>query len=141
MEEIRFIQRFDNFLKAFSQFESAVEIAKSRKLSDLEEQGLIQSFEYTHELAWNVLKDFLTYQGFQNIYGSKDATKEAFAAELIKNGDIWMEMINSRNKTTHTYNQETANEITLKIKEKYFLEFLEFKNNFTKIKEKTLNNL
>jgi hypothetical protein len=72
--DIRWIQRFENYIKAFSQLEEAILLANKRPLSNLEEQGLIQAFEYTHELAWKTLKDFLNYQGNQEIYGSKDAT-------------------------------------------------------------------
>jgi len=125
--EKRWIQRFNNYLKALDQLNDAVGIYNSRELSVLEEQGLIQSFEYTHELAWNVIKDFLEYKGNQNIYGSRDATKEAFSYGLITQGDIWMGMIKSRNKTTHTYNRETAKEIVEFITKDYIGEFNSFK--------------
>ena len=95
-------------------------------LNDLIKQGLIQSFEYTHELAWKVMKDFLQDVGEVKMYGSKDATMEAFAAELILDGDVWMGMIESRNKTSHTYNEETANEIFTKIMNEYHPAFLAF---------------
>ena len=85
--DIRWIQRFDNFKRAFARLADAATQAKQRKLSELEEQGLIQAFEYTHELAWNTLKDFLEARGTTvKIYGSRDATREAFAADLIENG-------------------------------------------------------
>ncbi len=97
-QAIRWIQRFNHFSKAFAQLKEAVELSKQRELSKLEEQGLIQAFEYTHELAWKVLRDFLEERGVQKIYGSKDATREAFKAGLIENGEVWMKMIESRNK-------------------------------------------
>ena len=110
-DDIRWIQRFKNFIKAFSQLKEAVQLAQQRPLSKLEEQGLIQAFEYTHELAWNTLKDFLESRGIRNLYGSKDATREAFKTGLIENGEIWMDMINSRNLTSHTYDEATAAKI------------------------------
>ena len=103
--EIRWMQRFSNYKKALSQFEKF--IAKG-KLNELEEQGLIQAFEYTHELAWNVLRDYLREQGNFAIHGSRDATREAFKLDLIQDGDSWMDMIKDRNRTSHTYNQATA---------------------------------
>ena len=121
--DIRWIQRFDNFTKTLTQLNNAVTLYNTRSLSELEEQGLIQSFEYNHELAWNVLKDFFEYQGNRSIYGSKDATKEAFKYGLIKNGEIWMSMIKSRNRTSHTYNRETAKEIVKLIVENYVDEY------------------
>ena len=99
MQDIRWIQRFNHFTKALSQLRDAVELAQKRPLSKLEAQGLIQAFEFTHELAWNTLKDFLEERGVQNLYGSRDATREAFKTGLIENGEAWMNMIQSRNLT------------------------------------------
>lgn len=107
-EDVRWIQRFNNFNKALAQLREAVELAQMRPLTKLEEQGLIQSFEYTPELAWKTLKDFLEERGAQNIYGSKDATREAFNAGLIENGDVWMDMIKDRNLSSRTYDESTA---------------------------------
>ncbi len=111
------------FLQAFSQLKKAVELAQQRSLSELEEQGLIQSFEYTHELSWNVLKDFLEEQGVGDLYGSRDSTRQAFKLGIIENGEVWMDMIKSRNLSTHTYNKDVAREISEKIIKNYFPEF------------------
>lgn len=108
LNDIRWQQRFSNYKKALSQLKSAVELSKQRELSDLEKQGVIQAFEFTHELAWNVLKDFLQDQGNSDIKGSKDATREAFKVELITDGEQWMAMIQGRNMSTHTYNEQTS---------------------------------
>ena len=121
--DIRWIQRFNHFTQAFSQLKDAVELAQQRPLSKLEGQGLIQAFEYTHELAWKTLKDFLENRGVQNLYGSKDATQIAFRTGLIKNGAIWMDMIVSRNLISHTYAETTAAKITSTILGDYFTEF------------------
>ncbi len=91
--DIRWKQRLDNFSTAYSNLKSAVELSQSRPLSDLEKQGLIQSFESTHELAWNVLKDFLESQGLGPLFGSKDTSREAFAKGLIDDGETWMNII------------------------------------------------
>ena len=123
-QDIRWKQRFQNFTKALARLGAAVELATERDLSDLEKQGLIQAFEFTHELAWNTLKDFLAYQGVEHsLVGSRDATRLAFENQLIKNSEAWMEMIKSRNKTSHTYNEETADEIATLIIESYYSEF------------------
>src|SRR5438552_3941022 len=99
--DVRWRQRLRSFSKAFGQLSQAAELAKQRELSELEQQGLIQAFEFTHELAWNTLKDFLESRGAVNLYGSKDTTRESFAKGLIEDGDAWMEMIQSRNRTSH----------------------------------------
>ncbi len=122
-QDIRWIQRFNHFIKALLQLEEAVALAKERQLSKLEEQGLIQAFEFTHELAWNTLKDFLEERGVQNLYGSRDATREAFKTGLIENGEAWMDMIRSRNLTSHTYEEATAAQIVSAIRATYFTEF------------------
>jgi nucleotidyltransferase substrate binding protein (TIGR01987 family) len=101
----------------------AVELAQKRPLSKLEEQGLIQAFEYTHEPAWNTVKDFLEDRGVQNLYGSRDTTREAFKTGLIGNGEAWMNMIQSRNLTSHTYDEGIAAEIVSAIRATYFAEF------------------
>ena len=80
---IRWQQRSSNFERALKQIKNAAHLANKRTLSELEQQGLIQAFEYTHELAWKTLKDFLEFKGNQNIYGSKDVTREAFKLGLI----------------------------------------------------------
>jgi nucleotidyltransferase substrate binding protein (TIGR01987 family) len=121
--DVRWIQRYKHFAQAFAQLEKAVELSKQRPLSELEEQGVIQSFEYTHELAWNVLKDFLENQGLHDIYGSKDSTREAFRRGLIENGDVWMDMIKNRNLTSHTYEIEIARNIVRSIVKNYHQEF------------------
>lgn len=122
-QDIRWIQRFNHFEKALSQLKEAVDLAQQRPLSKLEEQGLIQAFEFTHELAWNTLRDFLEGRGVQDLYGSKDTTRQAFKTGLIGNGETWMGMINSRNLTSHTYDEATASQIVAAIREAYFAEF------------------
>ncbi|MCQ3936743.1 MAG: nucleotidyltransferase [Chloroflexi bacterium] len=122
-QDIRWIQRFNHFTKALAQLREAVSLAQERPLSKLEEQGLIQAFEFTHELAWNTLKDFLEERGVQNLYGSKDATREAFKTGLIENGEAWMDMIQSRNLTSHTYDETTAAQIASAIRVTYHGEF------------------
>lgn len=74
--------------------------------SDLEKEGTIQRFEFTHELAWKVMKDYLEYDGIVNITGARSACRAAFNIGLIANGQVWMNMIESRNKTVHTYFDE-----------------------------------
>ena len=133
--DIRWIQRFNNFKKAFSKLEEAEKLAQERPLSKLEEQGCIQAFEYTHELAWKTLKDFLENRGVQNLYGSKDTTRAAFKTGLIGNGDIWMDMILSRNLTSHTYDDPTADNIVSAIHSDYFSEFRALKAKLDVLKQ------
>lgn len=129
--DVRWRQRLQSFRKAFGQLSRAGALAAQRPLTELERQGLIQAFEFTHELAWNTLKDFLASRGATDLYGSKDATRQGFAQGLIENGEVWMEMIKSRNRTTHTYNEETANEIAEAITSSYLAEFTLFLQRFT----------
>ena len=138
-KDIRWLQRFANYKKALTQLKSAIELAKERELSKLEQQGMIQAFEYNHELAWKTLKDFWEHRGNKDIYGSKDATREAFKLGLVENGDVWMDMIESRNQTSHTYNEDIAEEIVNNIKERYFIEFEALQKKLNQLEEKEQN--
>lgn len=122
-QDIRWIQRLRSFSKAFGQLRAAVQLAGQRRLSRLEEQGMIQAFEFTHEQAWNTLKDFMEDRGTKKLYGSKDVTREAFRLGLIEDGEIWMKMVESRNLTSHTYDETTAAQIASAVVDTYFAEF------------------
>ena len=133
--DVRWRQRLQSFRKAFGQLSKAAAIASQRELSELEQQGLIKAFEFTHELAWNALKDFLESRGTMDLYGSRDATREGFAKGLIEDGEAWMAMIQSRNRTSHTYNQDTADEIANVILSGYVQEFEKFLRKFTELEK------
>ena len=109
-EDIRWKQRFDNYTRAL--------------LTDLEQQGLIQAFEFTHELAWNVVKDSLEYEGIQGLIGSRGAVREAFKQGLIVNGEAWIDMIDKRNLSCHTYNLDIVHQLVRTIREVYYPEFV-----------------
>lgn len=121
-QDIRWQQRFDNYRRALAQLSKFLQ---KTELNDLEEQGLIQAFEYTHELAWNTLRDLLLYQGSAaSVLGSRDATREAFRLGLLADGEVWMEMIKSRNLTSHTYNEAVVKQIVSAIRGRYHAAFL-----------------
>ena len=121
-QDIRWVQRFSSFRKALSQLRKFID---KGELSELEEQGLIKAFECTYELAWNVIKDYYEFQGESDIQGSRDAIRLAFKRGLIDQGESWMKMIESRQKTSHTYDQETVHEISGTIKNQYYGQFTE----------------
>lgn len=134
-QDIRWEQRLSNYRKALTKLSQSVAyIQKMNQLNaeldvvldEMIKEGLIQRFEYTHELAWNLIKDYAVFQGNSTIGGSRDATREAFQLQIIEDGKIWMDMIGSRNKTSHTYNEDTAEEIYTKILREYYPVFLDF---------------
>ena len=125
-QDIRWQQRLSHYQRALAQLQAAIALAGQRALSDLEKQGLIQAFEFTHELAWNVMKDYFFFQGNAAITGSRDATREAFARGLVTDGEGWMEMLRSRNLTSHTYNPGVAEEIVQKVLQRYGVLFVAF---------------
>ena len=102
-KSIRWKQRFQNYEKALSQLDKAVERLSS--LSDLEKEGLVQRFEYSFELAWKTLKDYLESQNVEAKF-PRDVIKSAFQYELIADGEIWLEMLEIRNIIAHTYDEE-----------------------------------
>lgn len=117
--DTRWRQRLSNYEKALANLSAAVALSATRPLSQLEQQGLIQAFEFTHELAWNVMKDWFEDQGTTGITGSKDATRQAFSQGLIAEGQVWMDMIKGRNLSSHTYNAETASLLSTQICQDY----------------------
>jgi len=141
-KDIRWEQRFSNYRRALKKLSEAISYIKDKIdenevdiysedeineiLEEIIKEGLIQRFEYTYEIACNVMRDYALYQGNSGIDGSRDAIRYAFSSNLITNGDMWMDMIKSRNKTSHTYNEETANEIYQKIINEYYDAFLRF---------------
>jgi len=130
--DIRWKQRFDNFQRALHQLTLAMALLAQRPLSDLEKQGLIQGFEFTHELAWNVLKDYLEMEGIQGLIGSRSTAREAFKRGLVRDGQVWMDMIEKRNLSSHTYNPSVANTLAASIAERYFPAFCELQQRFAK---------
>ncbi len=129
--DIRWRQRFDNFERALQVLERGVELARQRPLSELEQQGLIQAFEFSHELAWNLLKDYLQHQGISGIIGSRDAIRLAFQNDLISDGEGWMAMIKTRNQSSHTYNLEQAQAIAHDVIHRYAPLFGALRDRFT----------
>jgi len=131
-KDIRWIQRFNHFKKALNQLTKFIE---KGKLNELEQQGVIQSFEYTYELAWNTLKDYFEHQGETGIHGSRDAFRLAFKRGLIEDGETWMDMIESRALTTHTYNEDIAKDIANNIFNRYFSEFQTLRTKMESLRE------
>lgn len=127
--DIRWQQRFANYQKALKKLIEGIGLLDGepleQDLKDIVNEGLIQRFEFTHELAWNVMKDYATFQGANEIRGSRDAIRYALRQDLISDS-LWMETINARNLTSHDYNQDTANDIADKIKNCYVQLFLDF---------------
>lgn len=129
-KDIRWIQRFRNFRSALYRLGKAVEIVTEQinddeEVDDLLKEGLIQRFEYTHELAWKVMKDYAEYQGYTDIRGSRDAFRKAFDMGLVTDKS-WMDSIIDRNLTSHNYDEDTAEDICENIVDVYYPLFVKF---------------
>ena len=115
----RFEERKEDLKKATNKLNEALK----EEATNLEIDGILHRFEFTFELAWKTMKDCLEDQGIvSRIKTPREIIKEAFAAGLIENGEIWMDMMISRNELSHLYDEETSREIYDDIKEKYILE-------------------
>ena len=123
-QDIRWQQRFDNYKRALTQLTAAVELSTQREFTQLEKQGVIQGFVFVHELAWNVLKDLLEFEGIQGIVGSRGTVREAFKRGLLADGELWLDMIDKRNLTSHTYNAELAQDMVNTIVHRYYPSFV-----------------
>lgn len=134
-ENIRWKQRFDNFENAFILLKEAIDEGIA-EMSDLEKEGVGQRFEYTFELAWKTLKDYLVYSGvaFDQITPRR-VIKEAFSAKIIPDGQIWIDMLEQRNLMSHTYDRETFDDVIQNISRRYFAVLEQV---FTWLKQKTL---
>lgn len=130
-ENIRWKQRFNNFEKAFNLLKSVFEEKDINELSLLEQEGVVQRFEYTYELAWKTLKDYLEYNGSLNNIdiSPRNIFKEAYSANIIKNQDDFIDMMLSRNLLSHTYDFIKFKEIIIKI-ENHYLKILNELYNF-----------
>jgi len=129
--EIRWHQRLDNYSRALLQLNEAVALVAARELSAIEKQGFIKVFEFTHELAWNVMKDFAVYQGNSQIMGSRDATRDAFKKGLLDNGEAWMQMIITRNKAVHSYSAIIVDEVLSLTLNSYVEQFNKFEKRMS----------
>lgn len=134
-DDVRWHQRLQNFQRALKRLQYAVDLRAQRELNELEKQGLIQAFEFTHELAWNVMRDYLRSLGQENLQASRDSTRAAFAAQLVHDGEAWMDMIISRNLTSHTYNDETADLIVQRASQSYVHLLTAFAQKMQSIKD------
>ena len=135
-QDVRWQQRFQNYRQALTRLTAAVGLSRQRGLSDLEKQGLIQAFEFTHEMAWNVLKDYLEGQGVSGLIGSKDATRQAFKNGLLEDGEAWMDMIKARNLTSHTYQNKIAEDIVTDILGRFHPALVAMERRFAELKTK-----
>lgn len=134
-QDIRWLQRFANYQKAFLRLQELVEMATQKELSDIEKEALIQRFEYTHELSWKVIMDFYKSIGEIDIQGSRDAFKLAFNRGLISKGREFLESVQSRNEASHAYNQKIADKVYGDIINKYYDAFAELETNLKKQKQ------
>lgn len=141
-QNIRWQQRFANYRKALVKLNQAVkllseQIKREDVVDELLQEGLIQRFEYTHELAWKVMKDYAEYQGYTDIRGSRDAIRKALEMNLIDDKH-WMGTIEDRNLTVHNYDNEIASEIYENIMNVYSSLFIAFEHKMQSLIEPTL---
>ena len=141
-QNIRWQQRFSNYRKALVKLNQAVELLSEQierevAIDELLQEGLIQRFEYTHELAWKVMKDYAEYQGYTDVRGSRDAIRKALEMNLIDD-KRWMDTIEDRNLTVHYYDNEIASEIYDNIMQVYAPLFVAFEGKMKSLIEPTL---
>jgi nucleotidyltransferase substrate binding protein (TIGR01987 family) len=135
MDESRLRLRFANYRKSLKKLRDIVTILNVDSLTEIERDSLIKRFELTFELSWNVLKDFLALQGETELYGSRNTFRTAFQRGLISNGGIWMQMIESRIQSAHTYDEESA----LRIAKLIYSEYLDIFNELEATLSKQLS--
>lgn len=137
-EKPRWLYRFDNFKRAFSLLGEAIHTIRTRRISQLEQEGVIQRFEYTWELTWKVLRDYLEHKGvILETITPAAVIKAALAANLIKNGEVWMDALDARNKMSHTYNFKKFEKIIIDIEKNYYPELKSLNLKMLKFEKET----
>lgn len=115
---IRWKQRLENFKQANSNLLETASCLKNETLNKIYTMAIIQAYKMSFELAWKTMKDYLEYYG-TNVENPRNTIKEAFSQNLIKDGQLWIEMMEARNKTSHTYKEEFAKQISENILNTY----------------------
>lgn len=115
IEKLR--EKLLNYSKALSRLEESLARDES---DDIVIDAVIQRFEFTYELSWKLLKDYLSFHGIADVRSPREAFKEAFAVNLLREGDVWIDMLEDRNRTSHTYDEDEARAIYNKIKDRYY---------------------
>lgn len=136
-KDVRWVQRFANYRRALLKLSNAVDIIACKTdldqdVDDLLKEGLIQRFEYTHELAWKVMKDYAEYQGYTEIRGSRDAFRQALRMGIIDSG-LWLESIDDRNLTSHNYDESVAEEVYDAIVNEYYPLLVKFERTMSRL--------
>lgn len=138
MEDIRWVQRLESYIKAYNKLFEATNVINELKIDDpnknLLKEGLIQRFEFTYELAWNLMKDYCEYFNAVPLQGSRDAIREAFKLQIIDDAHIWLDMHKSRTMSSHTYNENAINDIIEKTIFSYIMAFENLKDKMISLK-------
>jgi nucleotidyltransferase substrate binding protein (TIGR01987 family) len=116
--QIRWVERFENFKKALTNFQETIACIEDNGINKIYTMALIQAFEIVFELSWKTIKDYLEFNGIKTDT-PRETIKEAFSKNIIINGQIWIEMMEARNKTSRTYKEEYANELVSEILNNY----------------------
>ena len=121
-EDVRWRQRFDNYLKALRLLKLCVPESQA-DLSEKDQLALIQAFEIIEQLSWKLIKDYLKYHGDVSLYSPKKVVREAFNKKIIPNGQVLVDAIEARNLTSHVYDEDTAKQLADEILHKFLPAF------------------
>ncbi|MEX2231623.1 MAG: nucleotidyltransferase substrate binding protein [Cyclobacteriaceae bacterium] len=139
-QDIRWIQRFSNYRKAVEKLRNALAEYKDGDMSELEKEGLIQRYEYTFELGWKTLQDLLYFRGYVDVKGPTRVLKQALLDGYIVKEKIWRKMKEARELTSHTYDEDKANEIVEKVASEFFEPLLQLLKKLELEMNKDMNN-
>ncbi len=118
-QRMRWQQRFANFEKARQKFHYALKAFRKDANNELYRMALIQTFEFTYELGWKTMKDFLRYEGVDKVSLPRDVIKQGFHYQIIEDGQAWMNMLDDRNLMAHAYDERKAERAVEHITQSY----------------------
>lgn len=128
-QDVRWKQRFQNYEKAFGRLVRAIEVVKATPDDDLLQSGLVQTYEYTFELAWKMLKDYLESEGFL-LRSPRETIRQGFQSGFIANAEDWLQALADRNLIDHIYDDEVMARVLKDVFERYFFILQEFNTSF-----------
>jgi nucleotidyltransferase substrate binding protein (TIGR01987 family) len=129
--DIRWKQRFQNFDRSVVLLREPLQ-GGIDSLSLLEKEGVVQRFEVALELAWKTLKDYLEHQGVAiSPVTPRSVIKEAFSAKIIRDGQVWIDMLDHRNLLSHTYDRKVFEEAVETLNIRYLAAFEDLHEWFT----------
>lgn len=126
-------ERLAFYQNAIDRLTEVIALSKQHPLNQFERDSLIKRFEFSYEMAWKLMMSYEKENGITEVLGSKDVIRKAFKMSLVSNGEAWLEMIDTRNKTSHLYDEEMVTDVMDEIVYTYYPLLVELRDVMVKM--------